>query len=102
MEDLQSFVSDYTKDKKHLQLAIGLIREGDTEYFSFSNNKKKSMIPPENMLFKICSITKVFTSILLLEMEKGKLVSSDDTVGKYVQNTTAAIGIYLLSKLYLT
>ena len=47
---------------------------------------KKSMIPPENMLFEIGSITKVFTSILLLEMEREKLLSSDDMVGKFVQN----------------
>ena len=44
------------------------------------------MIPPENMLFEIGSITKVFTSILLLEMEREKLLSSDDMVGKFVQN----------------
>lgn len=74
MKDLQSFVSDYTKDKKHLHLVIGIIRAGDIEYFSFCNNKKKSMIPTENMLFEIGSITKVFTSILLLEMEQEKLV----------------------------
>ncbi|WP_440119059.1 serine hydrolase domain-containing protein [Paenibacillus sp. QZ-Y1] len=86
MEDLQSFVSDYTKDKKHLQLVIGIVREGDVEYYSFDNNKKKSMIPPEHMLFEIGSITKVFTSILLLEMEQEKLVSSDDIVGNFVQN----------------
>ncbi|KOR89309.1 serine hydrolase domain-containing protein [Paenibacillus solani] len=86
MEDLENFVSDYTEDKKHLHLAIGIIREKDIEYHSFSNNKKKSMIPPENMLFEIGSITKVFTSILLLEMEQEKLVSSDDVVGKFVQN----------------
>lgn len=86
MKDLQSFVSDYTKDKKHLHLSIGIIREGDIDYYSFCNTKKKSTIPPENMLFEIGSITKVFTSILLLEMEQEKLVSSDVSVGKYVQN----------------
>ncbi|MBD7970543.1 serine hydrolase domain-containing protein [Paenibacillus gallinarum] len=87
MKDLHNFVSDYTKDKKHLHLSIGIIREGDIDYYSFCNTKKKSMIPPENMLFEIGSITKVFTSILLLEMEREKLISSDDMVGKYVQNT---------------
>lgn len=86
MMDLQSCVSDYTKDKKHLQLVIGIVREGDVEYYSFDNNKKKRLIPSENKLFEIGSITKVFTSILLLEMEKEKLLSSDDVVGKFVQN----------------
>ncbi|MDN8593012.1 serine hydrolase domain-containing protein [Paenibacillus sp. 11B] len=86
MMDLQSYVSDYTKDKKHLQLVIGVVREGDIEYFSFNNNKKKSLIPHEHMMFEIGSITKVFTSILLLEMEKEKLLSSDDVVGKFMQN----------------
>ncbi|SDL74145.1 beta-lactamase class C [Paenibacillus sp. OK060] len=86
MLDLQSFVSDYTKDKKHLQLVIGIVREGDVEYYSFDINKKKSVIPPEHKLFEIGSITKVFTSIILLEMEKEKLLSSDDVVGKFVQN----------------
>lgn len=60
--DLHSFVLDYTKDKKHLHLAIGIVREGDIEYFSFGNSKKNSIVPPENMLFEIGSITKVFTS----------------------------------------
>ena len=86
MEDLQNFVSDYTKDRKHLHLVIGIIREGDIEYYSFCNTKKKSMIPPENMLFEIGSITKLFTSILLLEMEREKLVSSNDFVGRYVHH----------------
>ncbi|SMF85869.1 CubicO group peptidase, beta-lactamase class C family [Paenibacillus uliginis N3/975] len=86
MEDLQNFVSDYTKDRKHLHLVIGVIREGDIEYYSFCNTKKKSMIPPENMLFEIGSITKLFTSILLLEMEREKLVSSNDFVGRYVHH----------------
>ncbi len=31
MKDLHNFVSDYTKDKKHLHLAIGIIREGGIE-----------------------------------------------------------------------
>lgn len=86
MEDIQSVVSDYTKDKKHLDLVIGMIREGDVEYFSFCNSKKKNIIPPENRLFEIGSITKVFTSILLLEMEREKRLSSDDIVGKFVPN----------------
>lgn len=86
MKELHNFVSDYTKDKKRLHLAIGIIREGDVECFSFCNSKKKSMVPSENMLFEIGSITKVFTSILLLRMEQEKLLSSDDTVGKFVQN----------------
>ncbi|MGG3281111.1 serine hydrolase domain-containing protein [Paenibacillus solani] len=86
MEDLQDFVSDYTKDRKHIHLVIGIIRKGDTEYYSFCNTKKKSTISPENMLFEIGSITKLFTSILLLEMEREKLVSSNDFVGRYLHN----------------
>ncbi|MGC5775484.1 hypothetical protein [Paenibacillus pabuli] len=52
MMDLQRFVSDYIKDKKHLQLVIGIVREGDVEYYSFDNNKKKNLIAPENKLLK--------------------------------------------------
>ena len=33
------------------------------------------MVPPEHLLFEICSITKVFTFVLLLEMEREKLLS---------------------------
>ncbi|MET3937733.1 hypothetical protein ABIC22_000545 [Paenibacillus sp. PvP094] len=58
MKDLHNLVSEYTKDKKHLQLAIGIVREGDIEYLSISNNRKKSVVPPEHMLFEIGSITK--------------------------------------------
>ncbi|KQY82738.1 hypothetical protein ASD24_15290 [Paenibacillus sp. Root52] len=86
MKDLHNFVSAYTHDKKHLHLAIGMIREDDIEYFSYSNDNKKSMIPAENRLFEIGSITKVFTSMLLLAIEQEKLLSSDDMVGKFVPN----------------
>lgn len=48
--------------------------------------RKKSMVPPEHMLFEIGSITKVFTSVFLLEMEREKLLSPDDMVGKFVPN----------------
>lgn len=84
MKDLHNFVSDYTKDKKHLHLAIGIIRGNDIEYFSFSHDTEKSMIPAENRLFEIGSITKVFTSMLLLAMEQEKLLSTDDVVGKFL------------------
>ncbi|MCR8660113.1 serine hydrolase domain-containing protein [Paenibacillus endoradicis] len=85
MNDLKSITSEYRNNKKNLQLAIGIIREGDIEYYSFCENNK-SAIPPENMLFEIGSITKVFTSILLLEMETENLISIDDTVGMHISN----------------
>ncbi|PQP84770.1 hypothetical protein C0Q44_09655 [Paenibacillus sp. PCH8] len=86
MRDLQRFVSDYTKGKKHLHLEIGMITKGDSEYHSFGNPQKKSTVPPEHRLFEIGSVTKLFTSILLLEMERQQLLSTDDTVGKYIHN----------------
>ncbi|WP_145046688.1 serine hydrolase [Paenibacillus xylanexedens] len=86
MQNLHSLVSDYTQDKKHLHLAIGMVRGDDIEYFSFSHDKKKSIVPPEHRLFEIGSITKVFTSILLLAMEEENVLSSDDMVGKFLPN----------------
>lgn len=85
MIDLKSNTADYRNKKKNLQLAIGIVREGEIEYYSFSGKNKKS-IAPENMLFEIGSITKVFTSILLLEMETEKLITLDDPVGMYIPN----------------
>ncbi|MCM3204623.1 serine hydrolase [Paenibacillus illinoisensis] len=48
--------------------------------------KRKVWSPPEHLLFEICSITKVFTFVLLLEMEREKLLSPGDMVGKFVPN----------------
>ncbi|WP_337033841.1 serine hydrolase domain-containing protein [Paenibacillus illinoisensis] len=48
--------------------------------------KRKVWPPPEHMLFVIGSITKVFTSVILLEIEREKLLSPDDMVGKLVPN----------------
>ena len=86
MRDLQGFVSDYIKGKKHLHLEIGVITKGDIEYHSLGNPKKKSVAAPEHRLFEIGSVTKLFTSILLLELERQQQLSTDDTVGKYIHN----------------
>jgi len=85
MNDLKSITADYRNKKKHLQLEIGIVREGDIAYYSFSEKNKRS-IAPENRLFEIGSITKVFTSILLLAMENEQLISLDDPVGMYIPN----------------
>lgn len=86
MIDLQSFVSDYIKGKKHLHLEIGVITKEDIEYHSLGNPQKKSVAAPEHRLFEIGSVTKLFTSILLLELEREQQLSADDTVGKYIHN----------------
>ncbi|CAI6084341.1 Protein flp [Paenibacillus sp. JJ-100] len=86
MRDLQSVVSEYMKGKKHLHLEIGIVTRGDIEYHSFGNSPKQSTVAPEHRLFEIGSLTKVFTSILLLELEHQQRLSSDDTVNMYIDH----------------
>lgn len=46
MRDLQGFVSDYIKGKKHLHLEIGVITKGDVEYHSLGNPKRRAWLLP--------------------------------------------------------
>ncbi|WP_427182170.1 serine hydrolase domain-containing protein [Paenibacillus sp. TC-CSREp1] len=85
MRDIQGFVSDYIKGKKHLHLEIGIVTKGNIEYHSFGNPSKPCKAAPEHRLFEIGSLTKVFTSMLLLELQHQQRLSTDDTVSKYIQ-----------------
>lgn len=85
MRDIQGFVSDYIKGKKHLHLEIGIVTKGNIEYHSFGNPPKPCKAAPEHRLFEIGSLTKVFTSMLLLELQNQQRLSTDDTVSKYIQ-----------------
>ena len=84
MRDIQGFVSDYIKGKKHLHLEIGIVTKEDIEYHSFGNPPKQNTVAPEHRLFEIGSLTKVFTSMLLLELEHQQRLSADDTASKYI------------------
>ncbi|PZT52155.1 serine hydrolase domain-containing protein [Paenibacillus silvae] len=84
MRDIQGFVSDYIKGKKHLHLEIGIVTKGDIEYHSFGNPPKAGGAAPEHRLFEIGSLTKLFTSMLLLELQHQQRLSIDDTVSKYI------------------
>ncbi len=68
-----------------LGIAIGIIKNDQTFYFSFGNlNQESSEKINENTIFEIGSLTKVFTGLLIAdEIEKNKL-TLNDYIEKYL------------------
>lgn len=59
MIELQGFVSDYIKGKKHLHLEIGVITKEDIEYHSLGNPQKKSVVASRTQIVRnrLCNQT---------------------------------------------
>lgn len=82
-QEVQRIASSYTEKKKDALLVIGLIHQGETHVFHFGDHPIKKRVQPEDVIFEIGSISKVFTtSILASMMQKGQM-KLDDSISLY-------------------
>ncbi|MBD3922115.1 beta-lactamase family protein [Paenibacillus sp. PR3] len=80
-----AITDDYIHRKKHLQLTIGIIHQGEASYFQHRRVPRGSTISGSDMLYEIGSITKVFTSILLQACAEDGYVSLDKPISEYLE-----------------
>ena len=85
--NIQQLVQDYVTKKysNGVGVVVGLIENGNVHYYS---SGKKAIdgneLVHEDTVFEIGSITKVFTTLVLITMVQDGLVSLDDPVEKYI------------------
>lgn len=67
-QEVQRIASSYTEKKKEALLVIGLIHQGETHVFHFGDHPMQKHVQPEDIIFEIGSISKVFTTSILASM----------------------------------
>ncbi len=82
--DMQNLLQEYLKDNGTPGAAIGLIDHGKVQFFCSGNMSLDEKPITQETIFEIGSITKVFTTLLLMDMVvKGEL-QLDDPIELYL------------------
>ncbi|SEW51988.1 serine hydrolase domain-containing protein [Chitinophaga arvensicola] len=94
-------LTDLEKKIAHLQeryhipgLSVGIVNEKKLVWakgFGYADLEKK-IVPDENTIYQIASVTKTFGSIILMQQVQAGKVSLDDPIGKYGINLGARWG----------
>lgn len=75
-------VEEYMPD---ISIVIGVVSPNGTEVYSYENVSKENNTKVNgNSIFDIGSITKTFTTALLMDMVKRDLINLDDPIEKYL------------------
>jgi len=83
--DVRAQVTRRVEQGECAGLIIGAVSPKGTSYFARGlSSKEKATAVNEDTIFEIGSITKAFTSILLVEMASRELLSLDDPVQKFL------------------
>ena len=83
--DIQTLLQEYVDDSGAVGASVGLVDQGTIKFFSYG---KKSVDGNEaisrDTVFEIGSITKVFTTLALMDMAAKGEVQLDDPIEKYL------------------
>ncbi|KPN15715.1 serine hydrolase [Bacillus australimaris] len=82
-QEVQRIASSYTEKKKQALLMIGLIHQGETYVFHFGNHPIQERVQPEDVIFEIGSISKVFTTSIMASMVQKGQMKLDDSISLY-------------------
>ena len=80
-----TLIRKYAQDAKIPGISVGLITESNTSFFHHGEIKAQSgIVPDENTIYEIASISKTFTSILLAILQKEGLIDINNPVSEYI------------------
>ncbi len=83
--DIQQLLENQVKESEGSGAAIGFIDNGRIRYYTYGTKAIDNSSPiTQDTLFEIGSMTKVFTTIALMDMVNEGLVSLDDPIEKYL------------------
>ena len=75
----------YMSQETSVGLAIGIMNNGKMSTYFYGTVKKGTDIKPDkNTEFEVGSITKTFTAIATLEMQKQELLNVNDSISKFL------------------
>lgn len=83
--DIKNLLQEFIEDNGSVGASVAIIENGRTSFYTY---EKKSVngndLVSKDTLFEIGSITKVFTTLLLADMESQGRVKLDEPVEKYL------------------
>ena len=87
--DVQALLKEYVDDSAAIGASVGLIDQGKIEFFSYGKKSvDRNELVSENTIFEIGSITKVFTTLILMDMVTKGEMKLDDPIEKYLPGVT--------------
>lgn len=82
---VENIVKPHIQNSLNAGLSIGIIQNGETNFYHYGETKKESgNLPNNTTIYEIGSITKTFTGFLLAQAIKDKKVSLDDDIRKFM------------------
>lgn len=78
--------NDFIKEKEGVGLSIGIFNNGNTSFYNFGSTQKGgTIVPTQNTVYEIGSITKTFVSYLLAIAVLQHKVNLNDDIRKYLK-----------------
>lgn len=83
--EIQSLLQEYVDDNEAVGAAVALIDQGKTQFFFYGKKSIHDNEPiSEDTIFEIGSISKVFTTLILMDMVSNGEVQLDDPIKIYL------------------
>lgn len=83
--DVQGSIRDYINDSGAIGAAVGLIDRGEVSFFTYGKKSVHEDDPiTTDTIFEIGSITKVFTTLALMEMVSKRIIQLDEPIQSYL------------------
>ena len=77
----------------NMSIVVGLVNAGGATYYSYGTTSAGSgVVPTEDTVFEIGSITKAFTALMLVELASRGELSLDDTIADHLPATALSSG----------
>lgn len=88
---IDSLANSYLKKNSTQSLSIALFHQNKYKtYFYGETEKNNQILPTEESIYEIGSITKLFTSVLLAELVNKKTIVLEGSIAKYLPDSVSA------------
>jgi len=94
--EINNLVDDYMAAEGNVGLIIGIITDTAEAIIPYGSIKKDTLIRPiAQTLYEIGSLTKLFTALTILEMDKAGKLSLKDPLSKFLPDSIVSVNSHL-------
>ena len=92
-EDVRAEIRFRVDSGYNMSIVVGLVNAGGATYYSYGTTSAGSgVVPTEDTVFEIASITKAFTALMLVELASRGELSLGDTIADHLPATALSGG----------
>ena len=92
-EDVRAEIRFRVDSGYNMSIVVGLVNAGGATYYSYGTTSAGSgVVPTEDTVFEIASITKAFTALMLVELAARGELSLEDTIADHLPATALSRG----------